>query len=115
MDLKVRRDLFSGKVKPEFGNIDHIKLIQGAEYRKKQLTEGMSLDIGNDDEPDGDGDYFLHASFNCVCGETILFQRYSYYHLDDELLAQEDNQTCWNCKREYETYLDDVVFVKLVT
>ena len=47
LDYNKRRDLFSGKIKPKFGNLEHIKAIQGAEYRRTKLSEGMILDIDN--------------------------------------------------------------------
>lgn len=100
------RDFLSGKTKPEFGNLEQIKLIKKAEFRYDNLKNGIELDIYvEDDEPKEE---YLHtADLVCVCGCNVKFEVYSDIIEEDADLFDEMNETCFNCKREYETYTED--------
>jgi len=107
MDFKERRKFLAGEIKPEFGNLEQIQVLTAAEQRAEKLKKGMELDVEgiDDEEVDQGGDYLVTAQFICVCGCNVLFQNYSSNPQTNEGCLSDKRESCWNCKREYETYL----------
>ena len=92
----------------EFGNADQIRLYKLEQQNMDELTEGVELDFNVDTW------YTYSAQIKCICGKLIHIEKEDQeYEHKQECLADRKKE-CWNCKREYKTYmLNGELMVKL--
>lgn len=93
-----RSDFLTGKIKPEFGNLDHIKMVKEIENSDRGFKEGFIPDIGTR--------YIVQE--RCHCDEyTLEFEAEG--ETDEALINQRCN--CPRCGRKYKLISQDDLIV----
>lgn len=106
MDFKTQVGLSTGKIKPEFGNLEHIKYLTEAGEREAKLKKGISPDFKSEDfDNDPFSNTLITLSIKCVCGCDVKVDAYGSYD-EDYYIFDETDFWCQSCNMDYHCEAD---------
>jgi len=113
MDFRTKIALSTGKIKPEFGNLEHINFLKEAEFVEDRLKKGIQPTFEQSEVNDEFANYLLVMRITCVCGATVVADDYTLFDQEHEVFDDCDFW-CNHCNRDYHAELvDENIVVKL--